>query len=113
MQPTTYNIPSAVERKILTAIELKKELEQYEKEIKAELQDVMIAHNIKSINNDKYVVSLVERPTYKADDLSTLDPSFIKQSLDTTKVGAYLKLNGSTPEGITTSNTMYVSWRAK
>lgn len=113
MQPSTISISAAVEKKILTAIELKKELEQYEREIKAELQEVMVSHNIKSINNDNYVVSLVERPTYKADDLSTLDPSFIKPTLDTTKVGAYLKLNGTTPEGITTSNTMYVSWRAK
>ena len=67
MTLTAQTVPKEIERKILTAIELKKELEEYEKEIKESLLEAMQANDIYSIKNDKYSVTLVTRKTYKAE----------------------------------------------
>jgi len=50
---TTTNAPKEIELKILTAIELKKELEQYEKDIKEALLEAMEANDIEKIDNPK------------------------------------------------------------
>ena len=110
MTLTKYNVPAEVEKKILAAIELKKELAKYESEIKEELTKAMIDNDIYSIKNDHYSVTLATRTTYKGE---TLDPSFTKIVLDTAKVGTFEKLYGELPEGIEKSETKYITWRAK
>lgn len=113
MTITTTNVPKSVELKIIAAIELKKELEKYEREIKEELFDAMKAHNILSIKNDSYTVSLAKRTTYSAEDITAVDPKLTKTVLDTTKVSQMAKLYGNTPDGVQAKETEYLTWRAK
>lgn len=112
MTLTKYTVPKEVERKILTAIELKKELAKYEAEIKAELTQAMIDNDIYSIKNDAYSVTLASRSTYKA-DLDILPEEYKKVVVDTTKLGTYDKLYGTVPEGVEKVETRYITWRAK
>lgn len=113
MSITTFNVPAEIEKKILCAISLKKELEQYEREIKDALKEAMEQNNIKSIKNENYNVSLVERTTYSPQDKAILPAAFTKTVLDTTKVGTYVKLNGILPTGVVSSTTSSVRWEAK
>jgi len=111
MTLTKYNVPAEVEKKIVTAIELKKELAKYEAEIKEALTEAMIANDIYSIKNDSYSVTLATRATYKAS--GDVPAEYSKLVLDTTKVGTFDKLYGEVPEGIEKSETKYITWRAK
>lgn len=113
MTLSTTNVPAEVERKILTAIELKKELEKYEREIKDALFEAMKANNIVSIKNDSYTVSLATRTNYTAQDISVVAPELRKEVLDTTKVRSTITLTGELPEGVEVSETEYLTWRAK
>jgi hypothetical protein len=110
MTLTKYSVPKEVEQKILTAIELKKELEQYEVEIKEALMSAMEQNDIYSIKNDRYTVTLATRNNYKA---SEIPAEFQKIVLDTTKVATHDKLYGEVPKGIEKSQTKYITWRAK
>lgn len=110
MTLTKYNVPKEVEKKILTAIELKKELERYESEIKEELTLAMIQNDIYSIDNPKYKVTLATRNNFKAE---TIPRGFEKKTLDTAKVSAYEKLNGELPKGVAKTQTKYITWRTR
>jgi 23S rRNA maturation-related 3'-5' exoribonuclease YhaM len=111
MTLTAQTVPKEIEKKILTAIELKKELEQYEKDIKEALLEAMEANDIYSIKNDKYSVTLTTRKTYKAE--GSIPVEFQKLALDTAKVASAVTLYGEIPKGITQSETKYITWRAK
>lgn len=113
MTITKYSVPAEVEKKILAAIELKKELAKYEEEIKSQLTQAMIDNDIYSIKNDNYSVTLATRNSYKCDDMDSIDPVFTKLGLDSTKVSSHYKLYGELPEGVEKSETKYITWRAK
>ncbi len=104
-------VPKEIEQKILTAIELKKELDKYEKEIKESLKKAMIDHDVYSIKNDEYSVTLATRKSYKAD--GDIPKGFSKRVLDTDKVKIYTAIHGRVPEGVVESDTKYITWRAK
>ena len=108
---STKNIPLEVERKIATAIAMKKDLDQLEKDIKAQLKEAMEKHNIYSIKNDRFTITLANRTTYKAKDVVPIN--FAKAVLDSSKVSAYETLNGELPEGVEKSESKYITWRAK
>jgi len=110
---TTYSVPKEIEKKILTAIELKKELDQYEKDIKTALKEAMEQYDIKKIDNDNYYVTLVPKTTYKAKEISGVDPTMIKSVLDTKKAGQYDTLYGELPDGVTKTVTSYIRWDTK
>lgn len=112
MTLTTNSLPAEIERKLLATIELQKKLEQYETELKAELLEAMEQHDIVSIKNDNFTISLVERTNYKG-NVNEVPTDMLKTSLDTTKVGNYVKLYGELPKGVEQSKTKFVSWRAK
>jgi hypothetical protein len=111
MELTKDNVPKEVEQKILHAIALKKELEQYEKEIKDQLLEAMQDNNIVSIKNDNFTITLASRSSYKA--FGEIPKDFAKIMLDTTKVSSHEKLYGELPNGIHKSETKYITWRAK
>lgn len=111
MTLTKFNVPAEVEKKILAAIELKKELAKYEQDIKAELTEAMIANDIYSIKNDSYTVTLATRSTYKP--TGDIPAEYAKTVLDSTKIGVYDKLYGAVPNGIEKNQTTYLTWRAK
>lgn len=108
---STYTVPKDIEKKILTAIELKKELEQYEKEIKEQLTQAMIDHDVYSIKSDTYSVTLATRNTFKA--VGEIPEDYQKITLDTVKVGSDYKLYNELPENVELSTTRYITWRAK
>lgn len=104
-------LDQSIEKKIMTAIELKKELEAYEKEIKEALSQAMEAYDVDSIKTDTFTASRVTRSTYKA--TGEIPKQFQKVVLDTAKVGKSVALYGGVPEGIEKSETTYIAWRAK
>ena len=111
MTLTKYSVPAEIERKILAAIELKKELATYEADIKEALTEAMIAHDVYSIKNDSYSVTLVTKSSFKP--VGEVPAEFAKTVLDTTKVGTYAKLYGEAPAGVEQSQTKYIMWKAK
>ena len=112
MTLTTNSLPAQIERKLLATIELQKQLEQAEADLKAELLEAMKEHNVISIKNDNYTISLVKRASYKG-DVNSVPTTMLKTALDTTKIGQYEKLYGELPMGVEKSETEYISWRSK
>lgn len=113
MTLSKYNVPAEIAKKIYTAIELKKELAKYEQEIKDALLESMQEYNIKKIDNEDYYVTLVERATYKAENISQVDPDMLKMTLDVKRAGDFDKLNGQLPTGVTKTVTEYIKWGKK
>ena len=109
---TTYNVPKEIEKKILAVIDMKKQVEEWEHEIKQELQGAMEANNIVSIKNETYTVSLASRSTYSG-KVEDIDPLFVKTVLDASKVGTHEKLYGELPAGVGKKESKYLTWRAK
>lgn len=108
---STYSIPKMVERKILKSIELKKQLEEQEAEIKAELKRIMEEHNVYSLQSDNYMITLATRNSFRVEDFGKIDKGFLKEALDTTKVGNHDKLYGEPPTGVIKTETKYITWR--
>lgn len=111
MTITKYKVPAEIEQKIKTAIELKKELERYETEIKDALKKAMIEHDVLSIKNESYTITLATRKKYES--TAQIPDEFKKEVLDTTKVANYEKLYGVIPENIKKTETKYITWRSK
>jgi hypothetical protein len=107
---TTNSVPKAIEQKIFTAIELKKQLEQYEADIKNELLQAMSDNNITSIKNDLYTITLASRKSFKVH--GNIPAGFSKPTLDSAKVSSHYKLYGELPKGIEVSTTEYITWRS-
>jgi hypothetical protein len=106
-----YNISAELQQKISYALELKKQIEAIDAEIRNELLENMAKHDIKKIDNELFSISLVSRNNYKAVDGIPAD--FAKLTLDTTKIGNYEKLNGEIPAGVKKTITNYIMYRAK
>lgn len=85
-----------------------KELEAQKKEAEATLLEAMIANDVQKIEGDWGYVTRATRKSYKGSN-----PEFMKSVLDTTKVSAHVTLNGELPEGITQSETQYITKRFK
>lgn len=113
MNLTTSTVPKSIEKKILTAIKLKKQLEQYESEIKTELYEAMKENNIRSIKNDVFSATIATRTTFSAADPSEVPTEYTKFALDTSKCSQHYGLYGVTPNGVEMKETEYLTWRAK
>lgn len=85
-----------------------KALEVAKKEAEATLLEAMTANDIVKLEGDWGYITRATRKTYKGSN-----PEFMKQVLDTTKVGAHVTLNGTLPEGITQSETSYLTKKFK
>lgn len=109
---TTNSLPAEIERKLIATIELQKQLEKMESELKTELLDAMKQYDIVSIKNDNYTISRAKRASYKG-DVNSVPVDMLKTSLDTTKIGNFEKLYGELPKGVEKSETEYVMWRTK
>lgn len=111
MELVKIGVSSELQKKILTAIELKKELEVYEKEIKDALRLAMEEYEVDSIKTEDFTASMVTRTTYSAS--GEIPKNFQKVVLDTKKVADSVLLYGGVPDGIEAKQTKYISWRAK
>ena len=112
MTLTTNSVPKELEKQLRTVIEMEKELEQYKKNVKSELIKAMKEHDIVSIKNDIYSITLATRTNYSG-DLTFISDEFKKPALDSRKISAYVKLNNSLPTNITVNETEYLTWRLK
>jgi hypothetical protein len=113
MTLSTTAVPKDIELKIRTAVELKKELAKYEKDIKDALLEAMQQYDITKIDNPNYYVTLVPKTTYKAEEISEVDPTMIKSVLDTKRAGQYDTLYGELPDGVTKTVTHHIRWDTK
>ncbi len=100
----------------------KKELayKEAEKEAKAAtelIKEAMIAGGVDKVTIDipgfTGYITLAERTTYKAEDLSEVSDEYLKQALDTDKVKAQAVLSGQLPAGVVESKTQYVTKKFK
>lgn len=96
------------------------EFKALEKESKAAtelIKEAMIEQGITKIDVDlpgiTGYITLAERKSYKAEDLTAVSDDFLKQALDTTKVAAAVTLKGQLPDGVTESKTQYITKKFK
>lgn len=85
-----------------------KELETKKKEAEATLLEAMVANDIQKLEGDWGYITKAVRKSYKG-----TNADFMKSVLDTAKVGAHVTLNGELPEGITQSETSYITKKFK
>lgn len=95
-------------------------LEQARREINAasadfwkDIETKMVDNGIKSVKGNWGYVTIAERTDYKAEDLSAVPMKFITKVLDTKKVGAFAKLTGKPPKGVTKSTKLYLTKKIK
>jgi len=102
--------------------QLESQLKQAEKEAKAateQIKEAMIAAGVPKIEfefpdaNLTGYITLAERTSYKAEDLSEVPEEFTKPALDTDKVKAQHTLTGQLPVGVVESKTQYVTKKFK
>ena len=94
-----------------------KAMEKESKEAAELIKQAMIDNNITKIevDTDNYTgyITLAERVSYKADDIDLVSATFIKPTLDTTKVKSQMTLTGILPDGVTESKTQYITKKLK
>lgn len=91
-----------------------------EKEAKAAtelIKEAMIAQGVQKIDVDipglTGYITLAERTSYKAEDLSEVADEYLKPALDTDKVKAQAVLTGALPAGVIESKTQYITKKFK
>jgi chemotaxis protein histidine kinase CheA len=96
------------------------EFKALEKESKAAaelIKQAMIEQGITKIDVDlpniSGYITLAERVSFKAEDLSEVADDFLKQALDTDKVKAHATLTGSLPDGVAEARTQYITKKFK
>lgn len=99
---------------------LETELKAMEAESKAAtelIKEAMIAGGVDKITLDSDTltgyITLAERTTYSAEDLSEVDPKYTKPTLDSAKVKAEAVLTGQLPAGVIESKTQYITKKIK
>lgn len=94
-----------------------KALEKEAKEANELIKEAMIAGGVDKVTIDmpgwEGYITLAERTTYKAEDLSEVDDKYLKSALDSTKVKAEATLTGKLPAGVTESKTQYITKKLK
>lgn len=113
MNLTTTSVPKKLEKKVLNVIKMKKQLEEYEKDIKQEIFYAMKDNDITQIKTDKYTFSIVNKINFKTDDITQVDTKCTKVVLDNNKCSQYLGLYGMTPKNVRKEETQYLMWRSK
>lgn len=110
---STNSVPKTLEKRILTAIKMKQELDQFERELKDELMKAMKDNDVTKIDSGSYYVTLVGRSNFKIVDSEKVSDDFWTQSLNSRAVSAYDKLYGKAPDGVEKSTTEYLRWGEK
>lgn len=94
-----------------------KAMEVEVKEATELIKEAMIAGGVEKITIDvpgwAGYITLAERTTYGADDISEVAPEYTKAALDTAKVKAQAVLTGELPAGVTESKTTYITKKLK
>lgn len=99
---------------------LEAEYKALEKESKAAtelIKEAMIESGVDKVTFDSDgmvgYITLAERVTYAASDISEVNEEFLKPALDTAKVKAQAVLTGELPSGVVESRTKYITKKFK
>lgn len=98
----------AVLQKFVAEEKAFKALEAKKKEAEQTLLQAMIDNDVTKLEGDWGYVTRAVRKSFKG-----FNEDFIKEVLDTTKVGAYVTLTGQLPEGVAQSETQYITKKFK
>lgn len=116
----TTGLQRFIDNKSLVALRKYAALESQLKEAKAradevteQLKQAMIDNDVQKISGDWGSITLAERVTYGADDISQVPKKLTKLTLDITKVKAEATLTGKLPKGVTENRTQYITKRLK
>lgn len=90
-----------------------KEMKAKHDEIIEKIKEAMIANDVEKIDGDWGYITLAERTSYKAENISEVDEKYLKPTLDTSKVKAEATLTGELPKGVTESKTKYITKKLK
>lgn len=114
--PETKKAIAVLERYAKAEMALKK-LEAEVNEANALIKEAMIAGGVDRITLDSETltgyITLAERTNYSAEDITAVDPQYLKSALDTTKVKAQHTLTGELPAGVSESKTQYITKKIK
>lgn len=109
-----------IDNKSLVALKKFAKAEAKLKELKAEhdaviaqIQEAMEANDVQKIEGDWGYITLAERTTYTAVDISEVPEKFVKPTLDTAKVKALYVLTGDLPAGVEVKSTKYITKKLK
>lgn len=83
------------------------------KEAENQIKQAMIDNGVQKISGDWGYITLAERTSFRAEDISKIAKKFIKPALDTGKVKAHATLTGDLPTGVTESKTQYITKKIK
>lgn len=100
-------------RKFAAAEAQLKELKEQHDKVVAQIQQAMIENGVQKIEGDWGYITLAERTSYKASDISEVAPRFTKKTLDAAKVKAEATLTGKLPKGVEESKTQYITKKLK
>lgn len=92
-----------------------KEMKDLESSLKAtwkQVEEVMIANDIKSVKGEWGSITIAEKMNFKG-DVSEVPSKFVKKMLDTSKIKTYFTLEGKLPRGIESTTTKYLTKRIK
>lgn len=90
-----------------------KELKTKHDEVIKQVQEAMEANDVQKLSGDWGSITLAERTTYKAVEMTEVPEEFVKPTLDTAKVKAHNVLTGDLPTGVSISTTKYIVKRFK
>ena len=90
-----------------------KELKAKHDEVLDKIKQAMIDNNVTKIDGDWGYITLAERTSYKAEDISEVSEEFIKPTLDTAEIKAQAVLTGEVPAGVVESKTQYITKKLK
>lgn len=85
-----------------------KQLATAKAEAEATLLQAMVDNDIVKLEGEWGYITKATRRTFRG-----TNNDFMKSVLDTTKVAAHVTLNGSLPEGVTQTDTQYITKRFK
>jgi hypothetical protein len=116
----TTELQRFIDSKSLVALRKFAKAEAQLKELKAkhdavidQIREAMEANGVTKIDGDWGYITLAEKTSYKAEDITDVDDKYLKPTLDTAKVKAEAVLTGELPAGVTETKTKYITKKLK
>lgn len=110
--PNTKKALAALQK--FAALEVQyKEQAAIVKEAENQIKQAMIDNGVQKLEGDWGYITLAERTTYSAEDITEVDKKYLKPTLDTSKVKAQATLTGELPAGVTETKTQYITKKIK
>lgn len=98
--------------KFAAFLEAQKQFNALQTTVWKNIEEAMIANNIKSIKTDKVTLTIAERTNFDI-DTELLPNKYIKRVPNTTLIGSEYKLTGLPVKGTTPKKSLYLTKRFK